>query len=231
MTGLDRLKDLRLTVTQASYELELPPELIAEAASMEEPPQWLEHCLAAMEAELEEDATAFDYLRLGMEFTGGSWSAHTARAAVEILVDQAMKGQTLSYQDLDNELHQRDPERAPTGTLPKLAKPLGLLGEVIDHIRREARDRSSPVPESYAALPPLETIVVRGRTGLPGTGADGFLVSYLRDMGEDGVEERLHFERKALYRKAQAAVFAWEDWSLLVDLAKGIEAKRRREPQ
>lgn len=220
MLGMERLKKLKLTVAQTSYLLELPPELIAEAARAEETPQWLEYCLAEMEAEHEEDAEIFEYLRLGIEFTGDSWSAQTARAAVPILVDQARKGQILSYRDLDAELHRRDPQRTPTGTLPKLAKPLGLLGEVVDHVRREARDSSSQVSEKYAHLPPLETIVVRGNSGLPGTGADGFLVNYLDDMGESDVEERMHVERKALYRKAQADVFAHDDWDILLDLVK-----------
>ncbi|SFQ05646.1 hypothetical protein, partial [Tranquillimonas alkanivorans] len=218
MTGMERLKGLKLTAAQASYLLELSPELIMEAARGEETPQWLDYCLTGMETEYEEDPEAFAYLRLGMEFTGSSWSAQTVRATVPVLIEQARKGQILSYRDLDGELHRRDPSRTPTGTLPKLSKPLGLLGDVVDHVRREARDPSSRVPETYADLPPLEVLVVRGSTGLPGKGADVFLTNYLRDRGESDVEERMILERKALYRKAQADVFAHEDWDILLEL-------------
>lgn len=220
MTGQERLTELGLNSVKASYYLELPVELIAEAAAEDEPPVWLDICLAAMEEAAEKDDDAFTYLQVGEDFQGTSWSEVTAREAVPIIVEYARRGEILTYQDLDRELRERDPSRKGAGTLPKYAKPLGLIGIVIDQIRKEAKLKDGAVSSEYDRIPPLEVIVTRGRTGMPGTGADGFLISYLEEMGEKNVEDRLHFERKALYLRAQKDVMGYDKWGLLLSLCK-----------
>ncbi|WP_419271671.1 hypothetical protein [Paracoccus sp. T5] len=220
MTGQQRLAELGLNSVKASYYLELPVELIAEAAAEEEIPTWLDICLTAMEETAEEDDDAFTYLQVGQDIQGTSWSEVTARQAVPIIIEYARRGETLTYQDLDRELRERDPSRKNAGTLPKYAKPLGLVGNVIDQIRKEATLKDGAVSSDYARIPPLEVIVTRGRTGMPGTGADGFLISYLEDIGQKNVEDRLHFERKALYLQAQKDVMDYDKWGLLLGLCK-----------
>lgn len=176
--------------------------------------------IASMEDEAEENEGAFTYLQVGADFQGDTWSETTARQAVPIIIEYAQKGETLTYADLDRELRARDPNRKDAGTLPKYARPLGLLGSVIDHIRSEAQLKGGAVSEEYANIPPLEVIVTRGSTGLPGTGADGYLVSYLKAIGEKNVDDRLHFERKALYQRAQSDVMAYEKWGFLLSLSQ-----------
>lgn len=220
MTGQERLAELGLNAVKASYYLELPVEIIASACAEEEPPVWLDICLTAMEDEAEEDDDAFTYLQVGADFQGTSWSEVTARQAVPIIIEYAQRGEIMTYADLDRELRARDPERKNAGTLPKYARPLGLIGAVIDQIRSEAGLKDGAVSREYDQIPPLEVIVTRGKTGMPGTGADGFLVSYLTAMGEKNVEDRLHFERKALYEKAQKSVMAYDKWGLLLSLSK-----------
>lgn len=220
MNGQERLAELGLNAVKASYYLELPIEIIAEAAAEDETPTWLDFCLTAMEEAAEEDDDAFTYLQVGEDIQGTSWSEITAREAIPIIVKYALRGEVLTYGDLDRELRERDPARKPAGTLPKYAKPLGLIGNVIDQIREEACLKDGVVPRDYSDIPPLEVLVTRGRTGMPGTGADGFLVSYLKAVGEKNVEDRLHFERKALYSRAQHDVMAYGKWGFLLGLCK-----------
>ena len=219
MSGQERLKKLGLNAVKASYYLELPVDIIAAAADEEEAPVWLDLCLSAMEEEVEEDADAFTYLQVGADIQGNSWSEITARQAIPIIIEWARKGKTMTYKELDEELMARDPDRKSAGMLPKYSRPLGLIGYVIDQIRSEARLKNGAVSEEYAQLPPLEVIVTGGRTGMPGVGADFFLVEYLTAIGEKNVENRLHFERKALYKIAQEHVLSYDKWELLLILS------------
>ncbi len=220
MTGQERLAQLGLNAVKASYYLELPIEMIAAAAAEDEPPVWLDLCLSAMETEAEETDDAFTYLQVGADIQGNSWSEVTARQAIPIIIEYAARGEIMTYADLDRELMARDPKRKPAGLLPKYKTPLGYIGIVIDQIRAEAKLKDGVISAEYSEIPPLEVIVTRGRTGTPGLGADCFLVQYLKDMGEKNVEDRLHFERKALYKIAQDAVLKYDKWGLLLSLSK-----------
>lgn len=215
----ERLKRLDLTVTQCAYWLEMEPQMVNEALGAETCPQWLDYCLAMMIRELEDDPDAFQFCKIGGDLAGDTWTARTARAAVPILIEQARKRELISYGDLDAELRRRDPARGSAGTLQKYARPLGLIGRVVEELRDEARDSTSFVPEHYATLPPIEAIVVRGREQVPGTGIDYFLESYLKVSGHPDPSGALKLGRERMVREIQQSIFDWEDWGVLSNLA------------
>lgn len=209
-----------LTITQAAYWLDLEPKFLAAALDTTDYPQWLLYCLKALDKENLED---IEYFRLGAQLKENTWSSSTALAAIPILIEQAKKGEVISYKDLDAELRRRDPSREAAGTLQKYGKPLGMIGEVIEEIHDEANDDSSTVPLENAKMPPLEALVVRGREGLPGPGINGFLISYLRLKGERAPEDKMLLpeDRKAAIEEIHSSIFAWGDWSVLERLTKG----------
>ncbi|EYD74722.1 hypothetical protein Rumeso_03675 [Rubellimicrobium mesophilum DSM 19309] len=128
----------------------------------------------------------------------------------------------MSYGDLDAELRRRDPSRGDAGLLQKYGQPLGIIGTVIEEIRAEALDETSPVPRVNAMMPPLEALVVRGRERLPGKGINDFLISYLRLLGEKTPEDLMLREkdRRAAVERIHADIKDWQDWSILEKLAR-----------
>ncbi|WP_037280097.1 hypothetical protein [Rubellimicrobium mesophilum] len=218
----DPLTQLGLTITQAAYWLDVEPSYLAQALDEEETPTWLEYCLEAMQEQYEEEPELFQYFRLGAELKDRSWSSQTARAAIPVLIEQARKGEPMSYGDLDAELRRRDPSRGDAGLLQKYGQPLGIIGTVIEEIRAEALDETSPVPRVNAMMPPLEALVVRGRERLPGKGINDFLISYLRLLGEKTPEDLMLREkdRRAAVERIHADIKDWQDWSILEKLAR-----------
>ena len=212
---IDRLKALGLNITQAAEWLEVPPKRLLKALSDDEPPYWAQYCLDGMEAEHADDPESFASCQLGADLSGDTWSARTARAAIPILVARAPSGQALSYRDLDETLRRNDPTRPDAGRLTKYARPLGMIGALIDAIRKEARDETSSVSVDYANLPPIECLVVNGRTGVPGAGIDWFLRNYLADLGEPDPEQALLANRKAIVARIHRNIAAWKRWDIL----------------
>lgn len=219
---LNRLSGLGLSVTQASDWLELPkPKPLLKALKQEELPCWAAYCLDALETEFEEDPECFAAYSLGAELAGDTWSAKTARAAIAVLVERAENGGApITYAELDAELARRDPDRSPSGRMTKYAHPLGRIGYTVDAIREQANDATSALPERYTKLPPIECLVVNGRTGLPGEGIDHFLKNYLEAVGEPNGENRLLADRRRVVERIHSDIASWSHWKLLTKLVR-----------
>jgi hypothetical protein len=219
---LERLHALGLSVTQAADWLELPtPKPLLTALRKKELPYWTDICLDAMEEAFEEDPEAFASHPLGAKLAGSTWTAKTARAALPVLIERAESGKgPLTYTELDAELARRHPDRPPSGRMTKYAFPLGSIGGTIDAMRREAHDATSEVHKCYAKLPPIECLVVNGRTGLPGEGIDDFLVSYLEALGEPNGQDALLTDRRRVVERIHLDIAAWSHWTLLKKIAK-----------
>lgn len=211
------LNEVGLSISDAADWLEIDRQTLAEALDADPLPYWVTCCLEAMAKEDPED---FHYYRLGGELRDNTWSSKTALASIPILIEQARKGEVITYKELDEELKRRDPSRKSAGTLQKYATPLGMIGRTVQHVQVHATDNSSALPAKYAHLPPLEALVVRDRERLPGKGINDFLVSYLRLLGEAAPEDLMLLprDRSAAVKRIQSCVFDWNDWSPLEKL-------------
>jgi hypothetical protein len=212
-----RLKKIGLTATQAAYYLGVDFRELMDALDQDETPLWLDYCLESMESE---DSEIFEYFNLGGQLKGITWTVKTARQMIPILIENAIKNQTITYGVLDNELKKRHPDRLPTGKLPKMGLPLGAIAEVIDETRQEAKDKTSNVDKIFQTMPPIEALVIRKDTQLPGKGINGFLESYLEAIGIHNPEELIKNDREGIVKRIQNDVFAWRDWDILLELAK-----------
>jgi len=218
----ERLERLGFDAAQAADWLELPsPKPLLAALMQRDLPRWCEFCLRAMEAEGQRDPDALAIYTLGDLLAGDTWTATTARAAIPILVERAQNGLgSITYAELDAELRHRHPDRPPAGRMTKYAYPLGTIGSTIDKVRACARDAAAGVGPHYAHIPPLECLVVNGRTGLPGEGVDVFLANYLKGIGEPPRRNELIAHRRDVIERIHHDISNWPHWQLLLSLAQ-----------
>lgn len=89
-------------------------------------------------------------------FLGDGLSERRARSAMPILVRQAKANQPLSYQDLADEMRMPNPRT--------LNHVLGIIGNALLGLGQDWR----------CEVPPLQALVINGKTGLPGDGISWF---------------------------------------------------------
>jgi hypothetical protein len=101
---------------------------------------------------------------LAEELADDTWTGQTARLALPILIEIAKSGkhQTITYTQLHEKVVARG-GKPNMGKMTKYAFPLGRIATAMERLE----------------LPPLTSIVVKGSTGLPSSGIDGFIINYL----------------------------------------------------
>jgi hypothetical protein len=107
------------------------------------------------------------------ELADDTWTGQTARLALPILIEIAKSGnrQTITYTQLQKVVARGG--KPNMGTMTKYAFPLGRIATAMERLE----------------LPPLTAIVVKGSTGLPSSGIDGFSVS--NSVCTDGEKTRV----------------------------------------
>lgn len=121
------------------------------------------------------------------------WRIQVVADIVPILIRRAKEGRAITYGDLAAELHVEfghDPLPRKTAYGP----PVGAIGQVI----RALGEKWGEV------IPPINTIVVQARTGLPSTGADEIAHYFFEDNGA-GMKE----DRRAYMQEAMNAVYSY----------------------
>jgi hypothetical protein len=101
---------------------------------------------------------------LAEELADDTWTGQTARLALPILIEIAKGGnrQTITYTQLHEKVVARG-GKPNMGKMTKYAFPLGRIATAMERLE----------------LPPLTAIVVKGSTGLPSSGIDGFIINHL----------------------------------------------------
>ncbi len=202
------LSEVRMTPGELADELGLPRGQISRMVVGEEEPDrvttWA--LMGLREHRLREPVFRVTELpkvdlpknALAAEFSGDKWASLTARLALPIIVETANtnKGLQLTYGQLHDFVVKRGGKEV--GTFTKYAKPLGKIADAMNRL----------------LLPPLTSIIVNAKTGLPSSGIDVFIKDYLR---LDPVE-RDAFDKDAKFREAKVKqcwddVYAYEKWT------------------
>jgi hypothetical protein len=142
---------------------------------------------------MDNQRTAF----MAKDMSGDSLYQQRARAALPILVRQAIAGQKMTYSQLAEEMGMPNPRN--------LNYVLGSVGTSLSALSTDWKQ----------TIPPLQCLVVNSVTGLPGEGFDEFL-----DAGEAGDLTRK--QRRALVNAALARVFAFPKW---LDVAASLDVQ------
>lgn len=125
--------------------------------------------------------------------SGGSCSEERARLALPILVRQAEAGQPITYSGLAEELGMSNPRT--------LSYPLGCIGTALEELSRKRKEK----------IPPIQSLVINKRTGVPGEGISWFLRGFIHNFDELPLGKK-----KKIVAGAHASVFAYPHWDAVL---------------
>lgn len=140
---------------------------------------------------------------------GSNWSERTARLAMPILVDRAIKkAGTITYGDLHTAVVAVGADDN-IGRMTKYAFALGHIATAMSEIAYE------DIP-----VPPLTALVVNARTGLPSSGIDPFIIAYCYAMGrrKDAkiIEQGDNDGRKAVFETIWSEIQEFRHWRTIL---------------
>jgi hypothetical protein len=130
------------------------------------------------------------------DISGNKLYQQRARAALPILVRQALVSQKITYSDLADELEMPNPRN--------LNYVLGLIGNTLLKLSEEWKEE----------IPPIQTIVINKQTEMPGEGVNWFI------KNRQQYEERTPTERKQLLLEMLSNVFHYEKWLYVLEYLK-----------
>jgi hypothetical protein len=144
---------------------------------------------------------------------GERWTDHTARQALPILLWCAKKRRTITYGQLAAEIERRTKEKQQFNK-QKYGGAAGKIANVLVELSNEWEED----------VPPINAILVRADTNLPGNGADGFLDDYLTATARQEMDDE---NRDAMAELVIQEVFEYPRWDeVAAQLGIGLPLQR-----
>lgn len=141
---------------------------------------------------------------------GDRWTERTARRMFPILVWCAQNGKKITYGQLDAELQRRDWGRHVHALVYR--HPAGAIGNAL--LETEA--------DLGVKIPPLNTLIVNAKTGVPGSGFDYYLSTYLSKKAPRGLTTK---QRKVMAEETMKEVWCFDRWDEILE-QYGLSALR-----
>ena len=150
---------------------------------------------------------------------GSRWTEITGNHILPILVWCAEQGKTITYGQLDSEIVRRGLGHHVMAV--KYGYPAGAVGSALIEIE----DRLGE------SIPPLNALVVNGKTNLPGKGVNYHLDHYSHPKKR--VAKMNDREKQAVVEEIQADIFAYAYWGDVLDECglKRIKGKVELDPE
>ena len=133
---------------------------------------------------------------------GSGWTAKTARRMFPLLAWCAQQGKKITYGQLDTELQRRGWGHHVNVVV--YGRPAGAVGNACIEIEKEIGEK----------VPPLNALVVNAKSGIPGTGCDHYLATYL-DKNHPG--DLTDAQRKAMAEETMEEVWRFQKWDEILD--------------
>jgi len=202
------MKSLNTSQDAIAEALGVSRTKLIKAAKTNPVPMWLKYSINALIAEGVES----DFSR---RLVGSRWTDRIARASVPILIEKAQAGETITYKELDELVHQRYPgDFGPSGTLTKYGRVCGHISFTCDDLRHAFNHHTEP--KNAKNMPPISAIVVREDSGMPGDGFEGFTYEYLKENGKGDLPDE---DYEAAVEYVQKRIFKFKHWDLLQSAA------------
>lgn len=134
---------------------------------------------------------------------GDEWSATTARQMFPLLVWCAKHGVRITYGQLDRELQRRSLGHHVTVVV--YGHPAGAIGDTCLELEAKLGEK----------IPPLNAIVVNKDTGIPGTGCDYYLATYLNKSPQSRITDA---QRLSMAEETMEEVWRFQKWDEVLQL-------------
>ena len=132
---------------------------------------------------------------------GNGWTKDTARNMLPLLVWCAENKKKITYGQLDKEIQRR--RLGDHANVVVYGHPAGTIGNALLETEQETGKK----------IPPLNVLVVNAKSGIPGSGCDYYLKTYLDDKPK---EELTVEQRKAMSEEIMEEVWQFDDWKSLL---------------
>jgi hypothetical protein len=128
---------------------------------------------------------------------GSRWTAVTARRIFPLLVWCAQHEKKITYGQLDSELQRRGWGHHVNVVV--YGYPAGVVGSACIEIEKEIGEK----------VPPLNALIVNAKSGIPGTGCDYYLATYLDKNHSKRLTDA---QRKAMAEETMDEVWRFQRW-------------------
>jgi hypothetical protein len=135
-------------------------------------------------------------------FQGDSWTRHTARTVLPLIIWCAKNGKTITYGQLDKEIVRRNWGHHVMAV--QYGHPAGTIGNALIETEEEWGE----------PIPPLNALVVNQTTGLPGDGVNRYLERYYKP--DQHVDDMSLDEKRAIVEEIHADIFSYKYWDDLL---------------
>lgn len=143
---------------------------------------------------MSEEMTAREYMD-----SGEDWTSRMAKLTLPILIWVAKQGKTITYKQLASELQSRHNEEIKR-RMTLYGRPAGKIGHALIQLSDEWDE----------GVPPINGLVVNAQSGLPGKGANDFIVKFLNRQARRRLTVA---NRNALAEEAIQSVWDYPDWN------------------
>lgn len=130
-------------------------------------------------------------------FRGDRWTEATARNIFPLLVWCAENEKKITYGQLDEEIQRRGWGHHVNVVV--YGHPAGAIGNALLETEQETGNK----------IPPLNSLVVNAKSGIPGSGCDYYLTTYLDDKPKKKLTDE---QRKAMAEEAMKEVWQFDGW-------------------
>lgn len=133
---------------------------------------------------------------------GNQWTQVTARYALPIVVWCAKRGHPIQYGQLDAEIVLRGLGHRVLAV--QYGHPAGVIGNALIELEDRWGEK----------IPPLNSIIVNRKDGLPGEGVDFYLRRYYKPKKD--IAEITPSNKRAIVEEIHADVFAYKKWDAVL---------------
>lgn len=149
---------------------------------------------------------------------GDSWTKRTARSGFPILVEYAGKRKKITYSEWNDEIVGRGLGSHVVAV--QYGRPAGEIGDACEKYAQQTGER----------VPPINLMVVRKETQVPGTGAENYIRQFCADfLDRDVNPSRLSpREERAVIDRALEEIFDFPSWGRVLKACGLAETNARR---
>lgn len=133
---------------------------------------------------------------------GDRWTESTARNILPLLVWCAENEKKITYGQLDFEIQRR--RLGHHVNVVVYGHPAGAIGNALLETERETGNK----------IPPINALIVNAKSGIPGTGCDYYLKTYLDNNPQKELSDE---QRKSMAEEVMKEVWQFDGWREILD--------------